>query len=124
MASGHVSRTRRPHTWLLRPDCDVQKVLANKGPFHTWHSSHMARSIHAASVQNRTTTPMALLASRPEEFHLQALLEPCRNLSIHTAPDVRPLPWHKTQWAKRCGFARRNRSNQSRPPLVRWRIRL
>jgi threonine/homoserine/homoserine lactone efflux protein len=32
------------------------------------------------------------LASRPEEFHLRALLEPCRNLSIHTAPDVRPLP--------------------------------
>jgi len=38
------------------------------------------------------------------------------NLSIHTAPDVRPLPWHRTQWAKRWGFARRNRSNQSRAP--------
>src|SRR5450759_1794217 len=30
-------------------------------------------------------------SSRPEEFHLQALPEPCVNLSIHTAPDVRPL---------------------------------
>ena len=29
--------------------------------------------------------------SRPEEFHLQALPKPCVNLSIHTAPDVRPL---------------------------------
>jgi hypothetical protein len=32
------------------------------------------------------------LSSRPEEFHLRALLEPYVNLSIHTAPDVRPLP--------------------------------
>jgi transposase len=30
------------------------------------------------------------LASRPGEFHPQALLEPCLNLSVHTAPDVRP----------------------------------
>ena len=33
-----------------------------------------------------------LLSSRPEEFHLRALPEPYVNLSIHTAPDVRPLP--------------------------------
>ena len=32
------------------------------------------------------------LSSRAEEFHLRALPEPCVNLSIHTAPDVRPLP--------------------------------
>src|SRR5450756_1034233 len=32
-----------------------------------------------------------LWSSRPEEFHLQALPDPCVNLSIHTAPDVRPL---------------------------------
>jgi pyruvate/2-oxoglutarate dehydrogenase complex dihydrolipoamide dehydrogenase (E3) component len=30
------------------------------------------------------------MASRPGEFHPQALLEPCLNLSVHTAPDVRP----------------------------------
>src|SRR5262245_53508500 len=46
MASGHVSRTRRPHTWLLRPDCDLQKVLANKAPFHTWHSTANATLNH------------------------------------------------------------------------------
>ena len=33
-----------------------------------------------------------LLSSRAEEFHLHALPEPCMNLAIHTAPDVRPLP--------------------------------
>jgi len=32
------------------------------------------------------------LSSRPKEFHLRALLEPCMTLSSHTAPDVRPLP--------------------------------
>jgi hypothetical protein len=32
------------------------------------------------------------VSSRAEEFHLRALPEPCMNLSIHTAPDVRPLP--------------------------------
>ena len=44
-----------------------------------------------------TETNVFELSSRPEEFHPQALPEPCMNLSIHTAPDVRPLPWHKTQ---------------------------
>src|SRR5215467_11175240 len=32
------------------------------------------------------------MSSRPEEFHLRALPEPCMTLSSHTAPDVRPLP--------------------------------
>src|SRR3981081_589285 len=31
------------------------------------------------------------LSSRPEGSHLRALPKPCVNLSIHTAPDVRPL---------------------------------
>ena len=34
---------------------------------------------------------MLIMASRAEEFHLRALPEPYVNLSIHTAPDVRPL---------------------------------
>jgi hypothetical protein len=32
------------------------------------------------------------LSSGPEDFHLRALPEPYVNLSIHTAPVVRPLP--------------------------------
>src|SRR5712671_4786630 len=31
------------------------------------------------------------MSSRPEESHPRALPKPCVNLSIHTAPDVRPL---------------------------------
>jgi hypothetical protein len=37
------------------------------------------------------------LTSRPRDFHPRALPEPYVNLSIHTAPDVRPLPWHSGQ---------------------------
>ena len=54
------------------------------------------------------------LSSRPGDSHPQALPEPCMTVSSHTAPDVQPLPWHRTQCAKRCRFARRKRSNQSR----------
>jgi hypothetical protein len=32
MASGHAGRIDRPNTWLLRPGCDVKKVLANTEP--------------------------------------------------------------------------------------------
>ena len=32
------------------------------------------------------------MSSRPEDSHLRALPDPYVNLSIHTAPDVRPFP--------------------------------
>ena len=51
--------------------------------------------------------PIARQASQPEGLRLRLLPEPYVNLSIHTAPDVRPLPWQSCQWAKRRGFARR-----------------
>src|SRR6516165_5212150 len=69
--------------------------------------------------------PTALgVSSRPEDSHLQALPDPYVNLSVHTAPDVRPFPWQSCQWAKSVGFTRRSRSNQSRAPLVFRRNRL
>ena len=30
-------------------------------------------------------------------IHPRALPDPCVNLSIHTAPDARPFPWHSCQ---------------------------
>ena len=42
--------------------------------------------VHRASPQPPQSS------SRPKEFHLRALPEPCVTLSSHTAPDVRPLP--------------------------------
>ena len=41
MASGHVNRTQRPNTWLLRPDCDVQKSPCQRGAVHTWHKAEL-----------------------------------------------------------------------------------
>ena len=35
--------------------------------------------------------PSTRVSTRPEEFYLRALPEPCMTLSSHTAPDVRPL---------------------------------
>src|SRR6266404_2593933 len=69
-------------------------------------------------------TGRQVMSSRPEDSHLRALPDPYVNLSIHTAPDVRPFPWQSCQWAKSVGFARRSRSNQSRAPLVFRRNRL
>src|SRR6266849_552351 len=65
-----------------------------------------------------------VLASRPGESHPRALLEPCVNLSIHTAPDVRLWTCRKHQWAKRLGCARTTRANQSRAPFGLGRRRL
>jgi transposase len=82
-------------------------------------------------IVNRIKSTLARLgirsfkpSSRPEDSHLRALPDAYVNLSLHTAPDVRPFPWQSCQWAKSVGFARRNRSNQSRAPLVLRRNRL
>src|SRR5215813_5027542 len=44
-----------------------------------------------AGAQTWRREPL-LMSSRPEDSHLRALPDPYVNLSIHTAPDVRPFP--------------------------------
>src|SRR3954451_12073154 len=44
-----------------------------------------------------------VLSSRAGGFHPRALLDPYLNLSIHTAPDVRPPTCRNSQWAKSFG---------------------
>ena len=84
-----------------------------------------ARSLSLRPSRSRASNSEPLfLSSCPEDSHLRALPDPYVNLSIHTAPDVRPFPWQSCQWAKSIGFARRSRSNQSRAPLVLRRNRL
>ena len=70
------------------------------GPLATWIGFNL-RMAQDASFQafSRLSQEIgvrpgrfATLSSRAEEFHLRALPEPYVNLSIHTAPDVRPLP--------------------------------
>ena len=88
------------------------------------HRMWMVYEIRSAFKEVRTSQCLRVglarskMSSRPRDFHPQALPEPYVNLSIHTAPDVRPLPWHSGQWAKSVGVARRSRSNQSLAPLV------
>jgi hypothetical protein len=54
-------------------------------------STHCCRFPH-----DKGWTPSS---SRPEDSHLRALPDPYVNLSIHTAPDVRPFPWQSCQCA-------------------------
>ncbi len=58
--------------------------------------SHIIRvraADYSAAMHKVSQLPHELIVtSRPEEFHLRALPEPCMTLSSHTAPDVRPLP--------------------------------
>src|SRR3954464_5546615 len=65
-----------------------------------------------------------MLASRAGESPPHALLEPYVNLSIHTAPDVRPLTCRNPQWTKRFGLLRTTRVNHSLAPFGRGRRRL
>ena len=59
------------------------------------------RSVSMVSTKDRLRGSTAItraidervkLSSRPEDSHLRALPDPYVNLSIHTAPDVRPFP--------------------------------
>ena len=45
MASGPVSRTNRPNTWLLRPALRRAQSLDKPGAVHTWPFSDMARRV-------------------------------------------------------------------------------
>ena len=53
MASGHASRINRPNTWLLRPGCDVQKVLANTEP-----STHGTNYPMVSGAEHGSSTPV------------------------------------------------------------------
>src|SRR5918994_2303986 len=78
----------------------------------------------AATPVLRDMAEKAMLASRAGESHPHALLEPYVNLSIHTAPDVRPLTCRNPQWTKRFGLLRTTRVNHSLAPFGRGRRRL
>jgi hypothetical protein len=58
MASGHVSRIKRPNTWLHRPMLqNVKKALANPEP-----------STHGTNRTNRTGLTMSVTRGRPENI--------------------------------------------------------
>src|ERR1700682_2266768 len=50
------------------------------------------------------TVKTTRMSSGPEDFHLRALSRPYVNLSIHTAPIVRPFPWHSDAVGEELGI--------------------
>jgi FAD binding domain len=90
------------------PDITVGGAIAanvqGKGAFRTGTFRHAVVDLSLFHPDlgwmtlSRNENPSAFeLSSRPEESHPRALPDPCMNLSIHTAPDVRPHPWHSCQ---------------------------
>jgi len=130
----------RQHRWpegICCPGCNSPSVIRDGCDDTQPHRQRYRCKACASRFDDLTGTVLAghhqplrvwvlclYLASRPGEFHPQALLEPCLNLSVHTAPDVRPLTCSTRQCANRAGFARCIRANQSRAPFGRGRRRL
>jgi hypothetical protein len=73
-----------------------QNLKEEFGKLTTAYEQHFNKK-DAAGITSLFTKDYLRVTSRPEGFHLRALPEPYVNLSIHTAPDVRPLPWHSGQ---------------------------
>src|SRR6516225_317464 len=65
----------------------VEHLDLRTGRFHRLRLLIITRAAPQAPYRERFSP----LSSRAEELHLRALPEPYVNLSIHTAPDVRPL---------------------------------
>src|SRR5499433_1619647 len=74
---------------LSRPSLRQRTSRSSPSPLWAYRGSFQAsgriRAVRSARIV------LLLTSSRPEEFHLRALPEPCMTLSSHTAPDVRPL---------------------------------
>src|SRR5215467_1518453 len=71
-------------TWRRPSESGTQRRLAALQKFGCDRSKEDIRG-------RRKRLDLSKMTSRPEEFHLRALPEPCMTLSSHTAPDVRPL---------------------------------
>jgi hypothetical protein len=87
---------RRPQSAERRGTTNLDKRTLSERDICTsfWEPLPAKGRRHAADMPVSTK-----MSSRPEELHLRALPEPCMTLSSHTAPDVRPSPWHNVQWA-------------------------
>src|SRR6516225_3826410 len=56
------------------------------------HRGSVSRKVRPVLPTPYTIAQSNPPSSRPEDSHLRALPDPYVNLSIHTAPDVRPFP--------------------------------
>ena len=103
--------------WLRLERLDPTTVIGHVGAIHgaqrNTHCLRDCRLRHSALAQQHHLNALTLrrrnflpvqrcfqfpdLSSGPEDFHLRALPEPYVNLSIHTAPVVRPFSRHSCQ---------------------------
>ncbi len=83
---------RKALCWVLARDPVIDLAIGRREASITISSAKRCEKGVPTFPQR---SPPWLLSSRPGESHPQALLEPCVNLSTHTAPDVRPLPCHR-----------------------------
>jgi hypothetical protein len=70
MASGHVNRTKRPNTWLHRPDLRREDSPCQPGAVHTWPEatqndvrSHVGFQGLKRNVSNATDLALVTLSS-------------------------------------------------------------
>src|SRR6202048_433435 len=105
VASAAFDLKLRPDRLIRRLACWVRTPFDLAWPYSSARLQRTSSMSHGLCRRNqvgfRTRSDLASrsaakglsrLSSRPEEFHLRALPEPCMTLSSHTAPDVRPLP--------------------------------
>src|SRR5664280_3307185 len=85
MASGHVSRIKRPNTWLHRPMLqNVKKALANSEP--STHVSRIKRPntwLHRPMLQN---VKKALANSEPSTHGTERTKRPHFAMSVYRVP--------------------------------------
>src|SRR5450631_4304551 len=82
MASGHVSRMKRPNTWLHRPMLqNVKKALANPEP-----------STHGTKRTNRRGRTMSVHRGRPEVAHHRSKWRYCRVGPGNFTPSLSQIP--------------------------------
>src|SRR4051794_16316314 len=68
-----------------------QQVLSECGPTRKWLRVPTTSAFWGTPDLLCSPRALPVVSGRPEESHPRALPKPCVNLSIHTAPDVRPL---------------------------------
>jgi hypothetical protein len=88
MASGHVSRNKRPNTWLHRPSLRREESSCQPGAVHTWHEPDLQPCLQFGSYRGKTghgaDGPIRSIMTRKR--HRMAV--PYKSTSAVKGPDV------------------------------------
>jgi hypothetical protein len=67
MASGHVNRTKRPNTWLHRPDLRREDSPCQPGAVHTWPIATLSFEMTTAFTPKRRAGTFAAALYDPTD---------------------------------------------------------